>query len=556
ALEQTINVSAIVAPGQSDPLALLALPWNSATTTGQQLTTSFTSAQFAVYPPSYGLFDKFTYALTVAPPSQIPPLGFQGVANSKANTAVGALTLDGIAFNLDVDIGSTLGSLNDFGGSVTLGNVDVTGSQGSEYIIIELDTQINNPSQVTISTGNVNFEVDYMGANMGQVYLNNLVLKPGQNTVPSEFHLTPGANPSAAAQAAAVAMLSSYMGGGVSNLTIKNGVSTIPSLQGALAGVELQTTLVGLQNARLVQSATTDVDLSTINIMGILENIGSLSSSNETATIYAYVNFVIANPLKAPFTIASMNAAVTVKDFPSAGQSTLLSEFQVDLASLGEPLYVPGGSTGTLKEPIKVPIVATLAQLVELIIAKGNLLSSFNLPVTITLTPQGTGLLVGQFPASIFYSEDNVSNTVSVTLTAPGNAAPMNSSYSSALQSALASATPSLVAALNATSTSSTSSSTSTISTPAAASSTAVSGNTTPSSLTTTTTGAAGQTNTPAVILSTTPVVVPGTTAAAATTTTTTTTTTPATTTTSSSSTATPTNWWDSAIGWLGNLIP
>ncbi|RUS16102.1 hypothetical protein BC937DRAFT_91614, partial [Endogone sp. FLAS-F59071] len=41
ALEQTINVSAIVAPGQSDPLALLALPWNSATTTGQQLTTSF-----------------------------------------------------------------------------------------------------------------------------------------------------------------------------------------------------------------------------------------------------------------------------------------------------------------------------------------------------------------------------------------------------------------------------------------------------------------------------------------------------------------------------------
>lgn len=108
ALEETINVTAIVS-GQSDPLALLALPWNDATTTGQKLTASFTNEPFAVYPPSYGLFNKFTYALTVASPSQIPLLGFQGVANSKASTAVGALTLDGIAFNLDVDIGSTLG---------------------------------------------------------------------------------------------------------------------------------------------------------------------------------------------------------------------------------------------------------------------------------------------------------------------------------------------------------------------------------------------------------------------------------------------------------------
>lgn len=435
---------------------------------------------------------------------------------------------------------------------MALSNVNVIGSQGTEYIIIDLDTQINNPSQITISTGNVNFEVDYMGFKMGQVYLNNLVLKPGQNIVPSEFHMTPGSNPSAAAQAAAVAMLSSYMGGGVSNLTIKNGVSTVPSLQGALAAVVLQSSLVGLSGAGLVQSATTDVDLSTINIVGILQDLGSLSSSNETATIYAYVNFVIKNPLKSPFTIASMNAAVTVKDFPSAGQSTLLSEFQVNLVSLGEPLYVPGGSTGTLKQPIKVPIVANLVQLIKLISAKGSLFSSFSLPVTITLTPQGTGLLVDQFPVSIFYNEDNVPNTVSVTLTAPGNAAPMNSSYSSAIQSALASATPSLTVGLNATSTSA-SASMSTISTSAAASSATVNSNTTPGSLTTTT-RAAGQTNTPAVTLSTIPVVVPGTTAAA-TTTTTTTTTTPATT-TSSSSTATPTDWWDAAIGWLGNLIP
>ncbi|RUP43844.1 hypothetical protein BC936DRAFT_136643 [Jimgerdemannia flammicorona] len=547
-IEETMTIGVNTGAGESSPLALLTLPWGAAKTNPSTLTitTSFTNVPFAVYQPSQSLFDKFTTSLTLAPLAQIPTLQFKGAANVKASSAVGELTLNGINFDLASPIAQTLGGFQDFGGTVTLDNVKVLGSSGQEYIKISLDTKINNPSTISIATGDVHFNVDFQGQSMGLVYLNNLKLVPGLNTVPSEFHLSPGANASPAAQAAAVALLSGYMTGASSQLSINKGVATIPSLAGALGGVQLTTNLVGLQNTPLILSATTVVDLSSINLIGIL--FGDHSTVPET--VDAYVNFVLKNPLDSPFTLATMNANVVVKDFPAKGNSVVLSQFSTNLVTLGEPLTVGPHSQGSLKYAIKVPIVASFSTLLQLIIAN-HFAFKFQLPVTISLAAQGTGIIVDQFQAALAYSQDNVANTVSLSFGKPNNgevnsandaavAAAIqqylkNSTASSLIPSlassaSLAAGSSSVLATGSATGVVTTSSTVAPVVQPTSATATPNTPETTPPSTPTTTT--------PAVV-NPDPAPTTSTTSAA-----------PSPTSTSSS------NWIDDALGWISNLFP
>ena len=94
-------------------------------------------------------------------------LTLKGTADVTAKTTIGNVPIAGIAFNVP----SSLAGINQFGGKASLSNISVTGSGGSggnQYSISPLTTQLNNPSNVSLTTNNIALPVLYNGVQLGR----------------------------------------------------------------------------------------------------------------------------------------------------------------------------------------------------------------------------------------------------------------------------------------------------------------------------------------------------------------------------------------------------
>lgn len=90
-----------------------------------------------------------------------------GSADVIARTSIGDVPIAAIPFSVP----SSLNGINDFGGNVGLANVKITGSGGSggnQFILGTLNSQLTNPSNISLGTNDVSLGVSYQGTYIGR----------------------------------------------------------------------------------------------------------------------------------------------------------------------------------------------------------------------------------------------------------------------------------------------------------------------------------------------------------------------------------------------------
>lgn len=152
------------------------------------------------------------------------------------------------------------------------------------YIAVDLVIALNNPSQITITAGDLNFDVimDASGSKVGVVTLTNTVIKPGRNEMPASMKMT------STDLLSLSKMLTNYLTNQVTPLTVKgsaNSTKIIP-LQPGLAQVALKTNMQGIPASLVVENQMKMVGLSP----------------------HIWVKFY--NPLDTPYTVAGVSCNV------------------------------------------------------------------------------------------------------------------------------------------------------------------------------------------------------------------------------------------------------
>ncbi|CAO0800868.1 unnamed protein product [Mucor circinelloides] len=258
-------------------VANLEVPESPATTSADGIVhTAFNGIPFKVYSGSEALFTKFVAGLTLAP---VVPFGLKGVVNSVAQTAVGDLKLG----NINFDVQTSLAGFASFGGTTEIVSLKVVGGTAT-YIAVDLVIALNNPSQITITAGDLNFDVimDASGSKVGVVTLTNTVIKPGRNEMPASMKMT------STDLLSLSKMLTAYLTNQVTPLTVKgsaNSTKIIP-LQPGLAQVALKTNMKGIPASLVVENQMKMVGL----------------------TPHIWVKFY--NPLDTIYTVAGVSADV------------------------------------------------------------------------------------------------------------------------------------------------------------------------------------------------------------------------------------------------------
>ncbi|KAG2131418.1 uncharacterized protein EDB93DRAFT_1255529 [Suillus bovinus] len=189
-------------------------------------------------------------------------LELSGTADVTAKTAIGNVPISGIAF----DVASSLAGMNSFDSKATITNISIYGSGGNggnQYIISPITSSINNPSNISLDTVDIALPVYYQNVMIGRAAFNLFNLVPGENMIPGEFHYEP-ANPN---DTVAEAFLSSFLqtGNGLP-ITIQGDSASTPfaSLQPALEGVTLTSSVTGLNVAPIISHLYPEITLATL----------------------------------------------------------------------------------------------------------------------------------------------------------------------------------------------------------------------------------------------------------------------------------------------------
>ncbi|KAI8375941.1 uncharacterized protein BYT42DRAFT_645619 [Radiomyces spectabilis] len=352
-------------------IASMKVPDEKATTNNAGLvTTQFSNVPFSVKDDAHSLFNDFVKALTS---SQNVTFGLAGTSNAIADTAVGALKLNNIGF----DVQTSLAGFNNFDGKNNILSLKVVGGT-SEYVKVQLRVAFNNPSQITITVGDLSFAVmmNEQNANVGKVIMKDVVIKPGMNEFDAEMQLG-GSDQKAVSQ-----MLGDYLTNAKVPLTIQGNEqsSQIASLQSGLSTVHLATTMQGIQS-NLVKSVK--VSARAIDILG------------KKATAYVTLN----NPLDTEYAISKVKVDVT---YPNGGQPYKVGHIDYELPS---PITVPAGGTATT-DGWPVSIDANIFQLFDLL---GESDKSMNLQQNVSV------IVGGSYKSEMYYYQDKVATELDVS---------------------------------------------------------------------------------------------------------------------------------------------
>ncbi|BGP44010.1 hypothetical protein JCM10449v2_008067 [Rhodotorula kratochvilovae] len=229
--------------------ALLDIPSNPARTDVEARTIllAFADVPFASVDNS-----RFSSFLVDVTDGESKAFTLHGAADTVAGTAVGALNLEGIAFSVST---SLLGLQGLNARPATVSDLDVYHGY-SDYLQINVNAHLYNPSNITIGTGDVAFGLVFNDQQIGTADIANLVLTPGENNVPTAVHYQPRGG---AAQAAGQLLLENYIQAVNSSTIIQgtDGTTPIDSLQAALKTIQLGTVIPAYTQNLITQAALT-----------------------------------------------------------------------------------------------------------------------------------------------------------------------------------------------------------------------------------------------------------------------------------------------------------
>ncbi|GAA5805058.1 hypothetical protein HPULCUR_010571 [Helicostylum pulchrum] len=256
-------------------VANMLIPEVPATTSADGIVhTAFSDIPFKVYSGAEAAFTQFVGGLTLLP---VVPFGLKGSVDSIAQTAVGDIPLKNIAF----DVQTSLAGFQSFGGVTEILSLKVVGGY-ADYIDVELIISMTNPSAITITAGDLTFEVimDASGSSVGTAILEKTVIKPGVNQMPARMKM-------ASTDLLSLSqMLTNYLTGKNTALTVKGSMDTtdIVPLQPGLSQVGLKTVMAGIPASLVVECQ--------MKLVGLTPNI--------------WVKFY--NPLDTPYTVSAVSA--------------------------------------------------------------------------------------------------------------------------------------------------------------------------------------------------------------------------------------------------------
>ncbi|KAI7857202.1 hypothetical protein BDC45DRAFT_501916 [Circinella umbellata] len=252
-------------------------------------------------------FDDFTYALTA---SDLYSFQVGGNASTKTSTPIGNITLSGISF----EVPTALHGLQFLNSTPTVINgIDVTGGT-PENLLLSINVSMDNPSDFSISTGDVGFAFLASNEQLGNVQLSNLKLERGTNAVTAVSTFDPKKSP------VGQNLLSTFVMGQNNDVTIAgyDGSTGIASLANALGAITIGTSLPGLKE-KLIKGSKLTV----------------LPTSPKDGIVNVQVS--IGNPFSAGLSITTVKSSVTYKGMPVGN---------IDQDISGQPFNIGGRSTG------------------------------------------------------------------------------------------------------------------------------------------------------------------------------------------------------------------
>ncbi|WFD26547.1 hypothetical protein MNAN1_001530 [Malassezia nana] len=289
-------------------IATLNIPLSPATTDVQErvMSLQFSDVGMEVDSDEHDTFSDFIADTTAG---DCIKFGLHGSANAKANTAAGYVTIKDIPFSVKT---SLLGLQNLNARPATVSDLDVFHGYSS-YLLIKVNAHLYNPSHITVGTGDVSFDLIFQNHKIGTADIDNLVVHPGLNTVPTDVHYSPQGSEN---KAIGQKLLENYVMGVSSTTIIKGTTSTtdIESLQKALAGIRLTTQIPPLHQLLIVEAR-----------LVIPKNIAQTSEAEAT--------FQLDNPFTASINLIKVNAKALY-------DGIYLGKIDQDLSK--NPIHAPG----------------------------------------------------------------------------------------------------------------------------------------------------------------------------------------------------------------------
>ena len=269
---------------KGDDIGVLDIPMSPAVTDVQKriMTLKFSDVPMKAYGNKHSQFSHFLADTTA---QKSVTLQLHGVADARANTAAGLVTITDIPFSVSTSLDG-LQNLN--ARPVIASDLDVKHGYKS-YLLITLTATLYNPSHITIGTGDVSFNLQYKGHPIGTAQISNLVLVPGVNKVATNVHYSPHGS---ANTAAGQEMLEGYVQGIEATAVIVGSKDTTPiaSLKEALSGIKLSTKIPPLHQLLIIETR-----------LVIPKNIAQTSTAQAT--------FQLKNPFTASINLVKVKAA-------------------------------------------------------------------------------------------------------------------------------------------------------------------------------------------------------------------------------------------------------
>ncbi|GJJ76993.1 hypothetical protein EMPS_09352 [Entomortierella parvispora] len=380
-ITQVAESMAIQLPQGSD-VASLNIPLGPATTLSPGLLkTGYSNIALNVESGAHEAFDQFSKVLTTGTGVTFY---LAGTADTVASTAAGDVKIPGIA----VSVPSTLAGMNLNAGGASITDIVISGGT-PDYLVINQNVVLQNPSGLTVKVGDVSFNIGYEGNQMGRATVSNMVLVPGNNTLPAVFHLAP------TNAAVRDAFLSGFVAGASFTLNVAGAAdsTTVTSLQDAMASVTMQSVIKGITDKLIANGSHAEP--------GLL-NMAQLTQPRTTP-----VQVMIYNPFDAPLYIKSMQATTiwNGKNFGTVNQDVGLT--------------VPGKGT-VLSPSVTMVSPAGLEFFVDTILPfmVSNMGLLFGSAVTVDFNIQSTiTAIVGGpdgYTGNVQYNQDNTPITVQV----------------------------------------------------------------------------------------------------------------------------------------------
>ena len=303
--------------------AALNVPYSPAYTQVQAriMTLQFKNVKFAAFSNGHGKFSQF---IADATKQSCVKFVLHGAANAKAETAAGYVTVSDIPFHVST---SLLGLQNLNARPAYVEDLDVAHGY-PKYLLVTINAFLYNPSHLTVGTGDVSFNLFFQNHLIGSANINDLVIHPGLNKVPTNVHYSPQG---AANTRAGQTMLENYVQGISSTTYIRGskGTTDIASLKQALSGIELRVTIPPLKKLLITEDQ-----------LVIPKDIAQTS--------IAQAKFQLANPFTASINLLKVKAKASYKGI-------YLGVIDADLHK--NPIRAPGHKTITSRMlPLKMDL--------------------------------------------------------------------------------------------------------------------------------------------------------------------------------------------------------